>query len=422
MKATTLDVFCSACPPRKIRAVNATLGIFDSIGLHPASLSADNLLRSAQKQTGLTDFGDGSFRKGFNRLLGSLHSEAQLSPLGRIIAREEVLMALKNRLQLTEYHRANPEIGAGKIERPIFIIGMGRSGTTIMHELMALDDNLRVPQTWEVDHPFPPPATATYQTDPRIARSQKTLDKTDLIMPHFKKMHRMGATLPQECVRWTTGEFASLIFWTNYNAPSYADWLMNHADMGPAYRYHRKFLQLLQWRHPAETWALKSPGHLWSLEHLIAEYPDARFIQTHRDPLKILTSLSSLVSNLRKMSSNRVDPQQIAKEWAQWNARGLNSSVDFREKGLVAPENIIDISFHNFMDAPLEQMQTIYQHLGLELTDGTKNKIRDYLRVHSSEQHGSHDYRFVDTGLDLDEERERVKQYQDYFGLKMEIN
>ena len=132
----------------------------------------------------------------------------------------------------------------------------------------------------------------------------------------------MGATLPQECVRWTTGDFKSLIYWTTNNVPSYANWLMNEADMTSAYSYHRKFLQLLQWRHPASTWALKSPGHLWSLEALLKEYPDARFIQTHRDPLKILTSLSSLVTNLRTMSSNHVDPHQVAKEWAQWNARG----------------------------------------------------------------------------------------------------
>ena len=168
---------------------------------------------------------------------------------------------MRNRLQLTEYHRANPGISTGPIERPIFIIGMGRSGTTILHELMALDENLRVPLTWEVDNPFPPPETDSYRSDPRIARTQKTLDRSDLILPDFKRIHRMGASLPQECVRFTTGEFLSLIYWTTHNVPDYARWLMNEADVAPAYRYHRRFLQLLQWRHPASQWVLKSPGN-----------------------------------------------------------------------------------------------------------------------------------------------------------------
>lgn len=411
-------------PPRlplAIRALNTGMGVLDRLGAHPPALSMDKLLATASRRTGLDDFGENSFRKGLKRLLLSLSGEAQLSPMGRIIARQDLLMALSNRLQLIEYHRLYSDIGAGTIERPIFIIGMGRSGTTILHELLGLDENLRLPQTWEVDQPFPPPCSATYSSDPRIEACQKNLDRTDFILPDFKRIHRMGATLPQECVRWTTGEFASMIYWTTYDVPGYADWLMNEADLAPAYRYHRRFLQLLQWQHPASQWILKSPGHLWSLEALLTEYPDARFIQTHRDPLKILTSLSSLVTALRKMASDHVDPCQIAREWARWNARGLNASASFRKRGQIAMNDIIDISFYDFMDQPLKQIEAIYSQFDLELAPETRTRMQHYLATHTTEQHGSHDYRFEDTGLDKEEERERVNEYQDYFDVKMEV-
>ena len=407
--------------PLSVRALNAGLGLAEKAGFDPASLELEDLVAVAAKQTGLDDWGDGNYREGLVRLLASLRREAKLTPLGRVIARQDLLMAMGNRLQLLDHHRRYPEIAQGSIERPVFIIGMGRSGTTILHELLALDEQFRVPQTWEVDQPFPPPGTATYQSDPRIAACDKTLARTDWILPDFKRIHRMGATLPQECVRWTTGEFASMIYWTTYDVPGYAKWLMNEADLAPVYRYHRRFLQLLQWQHPASQWVLKSPGHLWSMEQLCREYPDARFIQTHRDPLQILASLASLVTVLRSMASNAVDPQKIAREWADWNARGLNASARFRKEGKVAPADIVDISFYDFMADPLAQVETIYRQFGFDLTPATRDKMTQYLQVHSAQQHGSHGYRFQDTALDLAEERARVQEYQELFDVGEEV-
>ena len=407
--------------PARVRLGNRLLALVQRVGPARVNLQPDALVQAAIDQTGLQDFGDAAFTAGFTRLLLSLEQEARLSPLGRIIARQEILMALTNRQQLLDYHRRFPEIGTAPVSAPIFIIGMGRSGTSIMHELLAQDAQFRVPQTWEVDHPFPPPETATYATDPRIAATQRTLDRTDLVLPAFKGIHRMGATLPQECVRFTTSEFLSLIFWTNYNVPEYARWLRTEADMAPAYHYHRRFLQLLQWRHPGTAWVLKSPAHLWSLGELLDTYPDARFIQTHRDPLRMLASLTSLVAHLRKMSSDHVDPGAIAREWAQWNAMGLNASAQFRQDGRIPPGRVVDVDFHAFMAAPLDEMEKIYAALGLSFTDTTREAMRRYLERHTAEEHGAHRYSFADTGLDRDEERERVETYQDYFGTAVEV-
>lgn len=407
--------------PWSVRALNGALGLLGPLTPLGRDLSAEELHRSARKQTGLSDFGDSSYREGFDRLLSSINEEARLSPVGRLIAREEIMTALTNRLQLEAHHHRHPEIGAAPIVSPIIVIGMGRSGTTILHELLALDPSNRTPATWEVEMPFPPPETATYESDPRIEKIQSRLDRTDQIIPDFKKIHRMGATLPQECVRWTTGEFASLIFGTTYDVPSYCNWLLEEADMGPAYRYHRRFLQLLQWKCPAERWVLKSPGHLWALEDMLAEYPDARLIQTHRDPLKTTASLASLITNLRAMGSKHVDPVNIGRDWAKWNAMALDESVRVRESGLLRDGQIMDFSFYEFMDAPIERVQSIYDFFDLELTASTRARMQDYLSAHGAEQHGAHQYRFSDFGFDLDEERERVRRYQEYFDVPTEV-
>lgn len=407
--------------PLGVRAGNTLLGALHPLGFQRRNLDKIALLDAARDMTGLEDFGDPGFEQGLDRLLAALASEARLTALGRVIAREEIVTPLVNRLRLVDHHKRYPEIGSTPIVAPIFIIGMGRSGTTVLHELLALDPQFRVSQTWEVDHPFPPPETASYDCDPRIAEVQRRLQKTDLVLPDFKKIHRIGATLPQECVRFTTGEFLSLIFWTNYNVPSYSRWLKDTADLRPAYRYHRQFLQLLQWRHPRSPWVLKSPAHLWSLDTLLEEYPDARFIQTHRDPLRMLASLASLVTHLRKMSSDHVDGAMIAREWAEWNALGLNASADFRSRGIIPPERIIDIDFYAFMNDPIAEVQKIYSGFDLALCEATRSAMQDYLSVHSATEHGSHGYSFADTGLDIDEERARLRPYQDFFRTRIEV-
>ncbi len=410
--------------PFSVRALNAVLGAGARIGIGASALDPDKLIAAACDATGLSNFDDGTgntlWRDGFNRLISDLNRNAALTPLGRQIATQEITGALATRLRVNEYHARHPDVTAAPIEKPIFVIGMGRTGTTIMHELLALDPQFRCPQTWEVEHPFPPPETATYSTDPRIAESAKQLKRTDLVLPEFKSIHRMGATLPQECVRFTTSEFLSLIYWTQYNVPDYNQWLMHEADMAPAYHFHKRFLQVLQHKHPANPWVLKSPAHLWSLDELLTQYPDARFIQTHRDPLHILASLTSLVNHLRKMASDTVQPLQIAREWAEWSALGLNNSVAFRESGRISDENIIDVSFYEFMDSPIVQIERIYAQFGLDLTDATRQVMNAYITENSQAQHGRHHYTFADTGLDAEEERARVARYQQYFDVRME--
>ncbi len=407
--------------PLPVRVYNGARHLASLLGVPIGRLDADDLMERARRSTGLSDFGPDTFREPLERLIASLTSDASLTALGYNIAAQQLGDALENRLRLNACITAEPEITRGRITRPVFIVGMPRTGTSILHELVAQDPNARVPLTWEVSRPTPPPESATYETDPRIQECNESLAGTDRLIPGFRKMHRMDARLPQEDVSMTSLEFTSMVYEASFRLPSYTGWFHGEADMRPAYRLHRCFLQVLQWRCPANHWILKSPGHLWALDALLAEYPDACLVQTHRDPLEIMSSLTSLLATLRALASDRVDPHDIAREWSELNAQAYDASVDARESGLIAPDRVIDIHFADFMSDPFAQIRRIYEKFDLDYTDVADVRMRAYLAEHSNEEHGRHTHRFEDTGLDVGEARERVKRYMDYFDVPSEV-
>jgi len=383
-------------------------------------LDAERAVEQAIEQTGLSDLGADSWIEGLTRLVDALRDEADLNELGVAVVGGELAGYLADRMQIVDWRKRHPEVAGVDVVPPIVIVGQGRTGTTILHELLAMDPGSRVPLTWEVDHPVPPPETATYESDPRIAETDATLSGVDLVLPGFMQMHPMGAQLPQECVRITSSDFRSMIFPTQYSVPSYARWLLNEADMAPAYRWHRIFLEHLQSRHPAQRWVLKSPGHLWALDALLAEYPNALLVQTHRDPLRILASLSSLVAKLRSMCSDESTIPRAAADFAGDILDGLDRSVDARENGTVAPERVVDVQFRRFMADPFATIHEIYEKLGLELQPDAEARMRAFFAANPSDKHGVHTYRFADTGLDEGKWRERARRYQEYFDVPTE--
>jgi hypothetical protein len=407
--------------PLPIRIYNGARRLASRIGVPMPSLDAELLMDRARQNTGLVDFGPDSFRVPLDRLIASLESDAGLHALGRTIAATQLLSNLENRLHLHDCIAGQPAIADSPIDRPIFIVGMPRTGTSILHELIGEDRSMRVPQSWEVMTPVPPPEAASYDNDPRIQQCDESLAQTDRLIPGFRKMHRMAARLPQEDVAMTSLEFTSMVFEASFRLPSYTAWFHQEADLGPAYTIHRKFLQVLQWRCPADRWVLKTPGHLWALEALLNEYPDACLIQTHRDPLQVLSSLTSLCTTLRALASETVDPHEIAREWSELNAQAYDRSVDARESGLIDPSRVVDIHFSAFIADPFAAIQHIYEKFDMEYSAQTDVRMRSYLETHSDDEHGRHTHRFEDTGLDLGEARERVKRYQEYFDIPSEL-
>ena len=385
------------------------------------ALDPDVLVSRARETTGLDNLGEDTWREGLERLVSALRGEAALNEIGIQIAAGEIGMYLANRLRVIEWRRGHSDLGATDVTPPIVIIGQGRTGTTILHDLLAQDPAHRVPLTWEVDRPLPPPETATYDSDPRVAEVQAQLDLTELVIPQFKKMHPIGARLAQECVRITAADFRSMIFPTQYRVPSYARWLLHETDMAPAYRWHRRFLEVLQSRHRRERWVLKSPGHLWSLGALLAEYPNALLVQTHRDPLRIIASIASLLATLRRLATDSTSSAEGGAEFAEYLLDGLDRSVSAREDGTVPSAQVIDVHFQEFLSDPLGCVRAIYARLGLELTSTAEARMRDFLRENPQDKHGVHRYSLAETGLDAGDLRERARRYQEYFAVPSEV-
>jgi hypothetical protein len=382
-------------------------------------LDRDCLLAEAMERTGEVDLGDPSWEEGLDILLDSLRHEANLNELGVEIALAELTTYLSNRLMITAWRKSHPEIAKEVIERPIVIVGQPRTGTTILYDLLGQDPGLRVPLTWEVDRPMPPPETATYGTDPRIDEVQATVDMAESLMPGFTTFHPVGALLGQECVRMTASDFRSMIFPTQYRLPNYSHWLLHVADLGPAYRWHRRYLQHLQSRHPAEQWLLKSPAHLWHLDALAAEYPDAVIIQTHRDPLKVIASTSALATHLRRMASDEVSITETASSYAEDIFLGLDRGIEARRQNTFPPEHVIDVHYSEFIADPPAAIRNVYAALGRELDGPVENRMSTFLAAHPGNDGGDR-YCFADTALDGIALRERSKPYLEYFKVAAE--
>jgi hypothetical protein len=383
-------------------------------------LDAERAVEQAAEQTGLSDLGADSWKEGLARLVDALRNEAALNEMGAALVAGDLVRYLGDRMRIVEHRKAHPEIAGVDVVPPIVIVGQGRTGTTILHELLAQDPTTRVAMTWEIDLPMPPPETATYDTDPRIAEVDATLAGVDLVLPGFKSMHPMAAQLPQECVRITASDFRSMIYPTQYRVPSYARWLLHEADMAPAYRWHRMFLQHLQSRCPSPRWVLKSPGHLWALDALLGEYPNALLVQTHRDPLRIIASLSSLVARLRSLASDDSTIPGVAADFADDIIDGLDRTVTAREDGTVRADGVVDVQFREFMADPISTIRKIYERLGLELEPEAEKRMRAFLADNPQDKHGVHTYTFEDTGLDAGVMREKSRRYQEYFDVPSE--
>lgn len=250
---------------------------------------------------------------------------------------------------------------------------------------------------------------------------QSTIELADSLIPGFTSFHPMGALHGQECVRMTSCDFRSMIFNTQYRVPNYNRWLLEEAELGPAYRWHRQYLQHLQARQPAQQWLLKSPAHMWHLDALAAEYPDAVIIQTHRDPLKVIASVSALVAHLRRMASDETSVAEVAPSFTDDIFLGLERAIAAREAETFPAGQVFDVGFTDFVADPFSTIRRLYDHLDLELTDAIEQQMRTFLEEHPGDGGGSGTrYSFANTGLDANDLRERAQPYQDLFGVESE--
>ena len=384
------------------------------------SLGRDELMETARRTTGLSDFGPDDFIEPLDILLESLDRESGLTLLGRILVRGELLNLLQNRLRISDLMKREPAVLDQKIERPLFVIGLPRTGTTILHELLASDPRLRAPLSWEARFPCPPISGERTKPDPRIEAADRILKLQNQIVPSFPSIHEVGARLPCECIDLTAHSFRSEDFLARQQTPSYAAWLAS-ADLGPAYHYHRLLLQVLQWGQKSSRWVLKAPSHMIAISFLLDEYPDACIVHTHRDPLQSMASAESLLIALLSMRGSEVDMEFIKQGFAgEGLLSRLDAVIEARERRPEKAAQFHDVRFSDLMESPVETLRGIYEHFSMEFGAQDEGRIRSYLASKPRGKHGRHAYRVEDLDIDVARERDRFRAYQARYGVPSE--
>lgn len=400
----------------------AVLSIADAVaakaGFLRRPLVANELMALAQRRTGLHDFGDLSFVEPLRRLLSASAEEASLSLIGRIATRWDVVRFLTNLLRFRDAERRDPGILSQRIERPIFITGLPRSGTTFLHRLLMEDPENRAPRVWQTIYPYPLTPRTRGATDPRPARVARQLQAFEKLAPEFRDLHPLDATSPQECSEITAHVFRSLRFDTTYHIPSYRSWLDADGHL-PAYQFHRRFLQHLQHQNGGARWVVKCPDHLFALDAIRAVYPDARLVFVHRDPVKVLLSVAKLTEVVRRPFSRQIDRKEIGRqESARWleGARQMMAVGD--DAGL--PEPIHHVHHRDLVADPVGTVATLYRHFGLTLGETAVAAVGRYAGQRPNGGYGPRAYRFEDHGLDAGVEREKFQPYMARFGIAAE--
>jgi hypothetical protein len=301
------------------------------------------------------------------------------------------------------------------------VTGLPRTGTTLLHAVLARDPARRAPRGWELLLPVPPPNTLGLDDeDERVPLADAELRMLASVVPSMDVIHEYGARLPKECLSAHSFEFRSEEFTARYSMPTYESWLLA-SDMAPAYQMHRRVLQVLQRRTGPARWVLKSPVHLHSLPTVLAVYPDARVVVTHRDPVTVLGSATSLVANLRWVHSDAVDFEAIGHDLAARYAAALDRLVDLDVElwGTGRPHHV---HYHDVARDLPGVMRSLYAALDLPLSDDTLERMQSEIAARPKDKHGAHEYSFEDVGLDRTEQRERFARYCAHFGVSGDAN
>jgi hypothetical protein len=344
--------------------------------------------------------------------------EARLTTLGRVTVRELIVSLLESLLHLEAERARSPSIADRKIEAPVFIIGLPRTGTTLLHGLMSEDSDNRVPRTWEVMFPAAFPNTADGIEAARKLTASR-LAWANRLAPQFKTIHPIAPDLPQECIAITAQVFMSIQFHTTHDVPSYETWFEQHSQR-LGYEFHYRLLQHLEARGHGRRWVLKAPGHLFALDDLLARYPDARIIQTHRDPLRVMASMASHATVLRRAFSDAAVPERIAADWTTRWAQALRQFLSVRDRG--AAEQFLDLDYEDIENSPLETIERIYAFLGWPLTAGARAAMRRFIDANPKNKHGVHRYSLAQYGLDRETEMRRFGDYCARFNIAVQAD
>lgn len=363
----------------------------------------DQLLDQAASETGLSDFGTGSFREGLDILLYALNKEAQLNEAGVGLLNQRILSTLKNRLQIEHWYQKHPEIDQEIIRKPLIGISLPRTGSTALSFLLAEDPNARSLRAYESAQPCPPPGTISGQ-DPRLTHASATGGRPKGAQTHVPS----SISGPAECQELMGLDFKSQVYLAFAQIPSYADWLES-TDLTPTYEYEKRTLKLLQWRCPQKPWRLKAPSHLLYLDHLNAVFPDARFVMTHRDPTDVMLSVVHLYNDYNNKLSDHCDPHYAAQLNIKIWKTGIERALAFRANG--NEDRFFDIHFRAMQAEPIQQVKALYDWLDEPVTDAFTQGMQNWWQTHAENREIIAKPDPASLGLDLDAVRPLFAEY-----------
>ena len=376
-------------------------------------LDTETLLSAAREQTGLSEFGDPSFREGLEVLVGALNTEAKLTETGAQRVGASIVATLANRLQVEDYLKHNPALLDAPIDKPLFVFGLPRTGTTLAINLLSADPARRIFMRWEAFATVPPAAKGALRSDPRFHAEQARLDMSLKYVPHISAMHHEDADSSCECQFAMTPSFISQVYDSQYYIPGYSEWFLG-ADYRPAFRYHKRLMQLLQQNNQGR-WTFKNPWHPLYLDALTGVYPDAQLVMTHRDPADVVGSACSLVHAVRKLYSDDVDPKAVAEVSLRTFDAMIARTIAYEEKHGAGA--IHHIQYKALTADPIGEMRKLYARFDEPLSDEAVTAMQAMLNAKPKDKFGKHEYRLEDYGLTRGEVLEHFAGYIERYGI-----
>lgn len=378
------------------------------------TLTVESLLASAISRTnGLSNFGDDNFRDALQALLGALAAEAELSHTGQYLLQERLVAQLVNRLVMEDYLARYPEITQIQLDDPLVIVGLPRTGTTMLQRTLAVDPRFYSAAWWETRYPAPLADETLAMPARRIAKAKAEVESMAQVIPQILAIHPLDAMLCDE--EFMLMEHSFMCAMDAYvNVPSYTRWL-DQQDQRPVYTQLKKMLQFLQWQKQqrgepvGQRWLLKAPQHLHTLHLLLDVFPQAQVILTHREPAQTIPSMASMAHTLWQMYSDNPDPKAAGEQWNSRMARGIRHTMKVRDQH--ADERFLDINFADTVQQPMAVLKRVYAFADMPFTDKAQADAQGWLSQNSREKRASHDYSLERFGLN---DAQMTHDYQEY--------
>jgi hypothetical protein len=374
-------------------------------GFPGTGLNEEALCRAARRRARLEDFGGDEFVVPLRRVLRDFETERGL--VGRLALRGSIVEGLVNRLRIQEALKRHPEIRSVAVRRPLFVVGLPRTGTTLLHALLAQDPGGRALAAWELQQPWPLDGLRAGRVDPRIKEMRWRQGFINFVVPEARVVHDVEAEQPDECRLLFRNALADA--WGLFgDVPEFQRWQLEH-DMRAEYRYYRLQLQMLLWQRPAGYLVLKYPGHLWHLDALLETFPDACVVVTHRDPLEVVGSCCSLVALVRRALSKETDRARLGPSVLDGLVEGVARMMAVRERH--DPRRFVDVTYDELTRDPLDVVQGIHDHFGLRGGEPMRRAMERWLAEHRQDRHGRHVYHLADYGLTEADVSQRFRAY-----------